>query len=47
VNLQHEQTSDLRVFTVPILVGSAVAAGAAPAAGRPAAQPPDAAHRGS
>jgi hypothetical protein len=50
VSLQHDQGSDSRVFSVPILVGVATAAGAAPPAGRPAAsaaQPPDATHRGS
>jgi hypothetical protein len=49
VTLQHEQTSDSRVFSVPILVGNAGGAGSAPA-GEPAAGAaphPDAAHRGS
>jgi hypothetical protein len=49
VSLQHEQTSDSRVFSVPILVGKAADAGAA-SAGEPAASAaphPDANHRGS
>jgi hypothetical protein len=48
VSLQHEQTSDSRVFSVPILVGGA---GGAPSHGGPAANaappPADAAKRGS
>jgi hypothetical protein len=47
VSLQHDQTSDSRVFSVPILVGGSGAGspgGGAPAA---AAQPADPAHRGS
>jgi hypothetical protein len=49
VSLQHEQTSDSRVFSVPILVGSDGGAASAPAGRAPAgsaAQQADA-HRGS
>lgn len=49
VSLQHEQTSDSRVFSVPILVGSAPGGSPAPAAGGAAGAAPqaDPAHRGS
>ncbi len=50
VSLQHEQTSDSRVFSVPILVGGATGSAPASAAGggaAGAAQQPDPAHRGS
>jgi hypothetical protein len=49
VSLQHEQTSDSRVFSVPILVGNAVGAGSAPAdePAPSAALHPDAVQRGS
>jgi hypothetical protein len=43
VNLVHDQSSDSRVFTVPILVGAA----AVPSAGSPGPAQPPAAHRGS
>jgi hypothetical protein len=48
VSLRHEQTTDSRVFSVPILVGSAVGAGSGPP-GRAvgAAQQANGAHRGS
>jgi hypothetical protein len=39
VSLQHDQTSDSRVFTVPILVASTAAASSAPARRPPAAAP--------
>jgi hypothetical protein len=46
VSLQHEQTSDSRVFSVPILVGND--AGAAPAGGGAGAvQQADRPHRGT
>ena len=44
VSLQHDQTADSRVFSVPILVGNA-GGGSAPAAGDAAQQAE--AHRGS
>jgi hypothetical protein len=48
VSLQHDQTTDSRVFSVPILVGSATGAVSAPPGGAPgAAQQAAAAHRGS
>jgi hypothetical protein len=50
VSLLHDQTSDSRVFSVPILVGNAGAPGSAPAGGgpgAPGAHPVDVAHRGS
>ncbi len=47
VSLQHDQTSDSRVFSVPILVGSAGATGSTPSGGGPGAQPADVAHRGT
>jgi hypothetical protein len=53
VSLQHELTSDSRVFSVPILVGPASAAGpaasASPGGGPPggAVHPADPPHRGS
>ena len=50
VSLQHDQTTDSRVFLVPILVGNGAGAGAAPAGAGPAAptaQQADGAHRGS
>jgi hypothetical protein len=47
VSLQHDQTSDSRVFSVPILVGSAGAADPALPGGGAGARPADAAHRGS
>jgi hypothetical protein len=49
VSLRHDTTSDSRVFSVPILVGSDGGPRAAPSAGAPAggaARPPEA-HRGS
>jgi hypothetical protein len=45
VSLQHEQSSDSRVFSVPILVGAA--AGSAPPGGGPGAPQQAGAHRGS
>jgi hypothetical protein len=52
VSLLHDQTSESRVFSVPILVGSAgapgsTAPGSAPPGGGPGAHPADVAHRGS
>jgi hypothetical protein len=48
VSLQHQQTTDSRVFSVPILVGSAVGAASPPPGGAPgAAQQAAGAHRGS
>ncbi len=50
VNLQHDQTSESRVFSVPILVGEAArepGAGAAKPAGTAAQQKEVGQHRGS
>jgi hypothetical protein len=48
VSLQHDQTSDSRVFSVPILVGgSGATTSSAPSGGSHGAPPSDLAHRGS